>query len=159
LFKLKVIVYTQLIGIFRLFVEGDEVAIAVHPKPEFVERFYKSCDRSGLRFLVEGNQNIKLLSHKGNQVFKSVGEDLIDKWIIVKKLVAFFIDQPGNMALRVFPLNPVKYGRCSQDITLCPAFDDQNFLRERLVMEALIAKNLEFTGFISLEIKTVGFDQ
>jgi hypothetical protein len=52
----------------------------------------------------------------------------------------------------------MQHSCCPQDIPLCPAFDDQDFLGERLVIGASVTENFEFTGFITLVIQTVGFD-
>jgi hypothetical protein len=49
----------------------------------------------------------------------------------------------------------MQYGCRPQDIPLRTAFDDQYFLRERLVMGTSITECLEFTGLIAFEVQTV----
>jgi hypothetical protein len=46
----------------------------------------------------------------------------------------------------------MEQSRCSQNISLRPAFDDQDLLGDRLIIGTSLTENFEFAGFVSPEI-------
>jgi len=129
--------------------------VLVHPEPKLSAHRH-SCRQGGQsRLLIQGDQDVKFFGQQGEDIFKVIGPNSVKMGVAEKKVQAFFIRKPGDMALRVFPLQSGEKRSRAQDIALGPAFDDENLGGKGREIGTSIAETPEGTGLIAEKVDAI----
>jgi hypothetical protein len=72
------------------------------------------------------------------------------------KVNTFWIHYPADGTTRIFSFQGRNETGGPQDITLSPAFDDENMGMKRLEMGAVLTESLKLAGFITPPVTTIG---